>query len=263
MKIIIPMAGLGSRFQNASETNPEYKKPKPFINVKGKPMVEWATGSLPFFKEHKKIFVILKAHDEEHGVEKKLREIYGNDIDVVILDQPTRGAAETVYKTKHLVDPDEDILISDSDHFFNGSVLGDFIKNKPEDVAGIIPVYVCTDGVPSHSFSLTHPGTSYIQKTAEKDRALMEAGAYANIGAYYFSNAKQFFDLAEELISKNQMFGVPGKGEFYIAPMYQILIERGHKIQAALSPEVWFLGTPGELELFLKENKHDLPSFQE
>jgi NDP-sugar pyrophosphorylase family protein len=262
MKIIIPMAGLGSRFQNASENNQEYKKPKPLINVKGKPMIEWATGSLPFFDEAGKIFIILKKHNEEHQIEEKLREIYGDTIDVVVLDEVTRGAAETVFKTKHLVDPEEDILISDSDHFFNGQILGEFIKNKTEDVEGIIPVYMATDNTPTHSYSLVHPGTTYIQKTAEKDRELMEAGAFANIGAYYFSKAKHFYDLAEEVIAKNQTFGVPGKGEFYIAPLYQMMIERGHKIQAAHSPEVWFLGTPSELETFLKETTYDVPRFQ-
>ena len=34
MKIIIPMAGLGSRF-----TEQGYTDPKPFINVNGKPMI--------------------------------------------------------------------------------------------------------------------------------------------------------------------------------------------------------------------------------
>ena len=40
LNIIMPMAGLGSRFENS-----EYKLPKPLIDIKGKPMYAWATDS--------------------------------------------------------------------------------------------------------------------------------------------------------------------------------------------------------------------------
>src|SRR3990167_2198322 len=113
MKIIIPMAGLGTRFQKVADTNPEYKKPKPFIMVKGIPMVRWATGSLPFVEHPGQvvtgelrvtpkdlIFIILKEHDEGHGISSGLREIYGSEITVIVLDDMTRGAAETAYQAK-------------------------------------------------------------------------------------------------------------------------------------------------------------------
>ncbi len=270
------MAGLGTRFQKEASTNPEYLKPKPFINVKDWPMVRWATGSLPFFK-HKEvdsnegilatpkdaIFIILKEHNDRHQLEKKLRDIYGDEINVIVLDSVTRGAAETVFKSKHLLNPDEEIIITDSDHFFDGSHLLSSIKNKDKNTAGIIPVFVpFNDGIPKWSYSLITPNTSNIEKVAEKDRVLMEAGAHANIGAYYFSKAKYFLDLAEEVINKNQTFGDPSKGEFYIAPLYQILLDRGHKIEAALIPEVWGLGTPQDLERFLDETSFTYPAYK-
>jgi len=42
------MAGRGSRFQAVASGNREYQKPKPLLNIKGKPMVWWAVNSLPF-----------------------------------------------------------------------------------------------------------------------------------------------------------------------------------------------------------------------
>src|ERR1035437_3568590 len=101
MKIIIPMAGLGTRFQKAEAKNPEYRKPKPFINVKGHPMIRWATASLPFPYNPKDLtFIILKHHDDQYGIAQKLREIYSSDINVIILNSVTRGAAETAYMAK-------------------------------------------------------------------------------------------------------------------------------------------------------------------
>ncbi len=269
------MAGLGTRFKKVADQNPEFHKPKPFINVKKWPMVRWATGSLPFFK-HKEnkietpisvegkdvVFIVLKEHNLAHSMEQTLKDIYSPDVHVVVLDTVTRGATETVYKAKHLIDPEDSLLVTDSDHFFDGSHLMKVILEKGPDTGGVIPVFRArNEGIPKWSYSLIEPETNYIQKVGEKDRALMEAGAYANIGAYYFSKGKYFLDLAEEVIRNNQTFGDPGKAEFYVAPLFQLLLEHGHKVQAAFIPEVWGLGTPEDLEHFLNNYQHDEPYY--
>jgi NDP-sugar pyrophosphorylase family protein len=266
MKIIVPMAGRGSRFQKTADTNPEYKKPKPFISVKGIPMVRWATGSLPFL-EHPGtrvtstlratpadlIFVILKEHDDAYGIEHGLREIYSDAIRVIILPNLTRGAAETAYHAKPYVAPEEDVIISDSDHYFDGAPFARTIEaNRGSDVAGIIPVFTPpADGIPRWSYSRTEKGGTRIVEEGEKDRSLMEAGAYANIGAYYFSQARLFFDTFENAERENKMSGDEGKKEFYIAPLYRELLDQGKHLEAAILPEVWGLGTPTDLEYFL------------
>lgn len=274
MKIIIPMAGLGSRFQNASGTNPEYKKPKPFILVRGVPMVRWATGSLPFVEHPGQtvlsplrvtmsdlIFVILEAHDREYKLEAGLKQIYSDAIRVIKVPALTRGASETAYQARPFIAPEEDVLITDSDHFFDGRILEQvIIESRGTDVAGIIPVFVPpADNIPRWSYSLVKPGTSEIVKVGEKDRALMEAGAYANIGAYYFSKARHFFDSFEKVERENRMFGEEGKREFYVAPLYQELLDEGKRYRAAVLPEVWGLGTPSDLERFLANGPKVLP----
>ena len=275
MKIIVPMAGLGTRFQKVAHLNEEYRKPKPFIMVHDHPMVRWATGSLPFVQhpgdEPKEyhwvkpadlIFIILKSHDTEYKIEKGLRDIYSNEINVVILPEVTRGAAETAYQAKSFVSDDEDVLITDSDHHFNGIPLMKLIIEQHPETAGIIPVFRArNEGIPKWSYSLMKQGSNFVEKVAEKDRALMEAGAFANIGAYYFSKAKHFFSEAADVIKNNRRSGDPQKGEFYIAPLYQNLIEKGHKIQAVEIPEVWGLGTPDDLDYFLKSGTIRSPHF--
>ena len=260
MKIIIPMAGLGTRFAKNSDKNPEYKKPKPFIEVRGIPMIRWATGSLPFIEHKEKYgevkpedltFIILKDHNDEYHLADGLKEIYSPKINIVILDTPTRGAGETVYMARNYIDLEDDLLITDSDHFFNGKYLYDAIKNKHQNTAGIIPVFMArNEGIPKWSYSLVGDD-NIISKVAEKDRNLMELGAHANIGAYYFSKGNIFIDQIEENLKNNEMYGDEGKKEFYIAPLYQKLIEKGMKIQAAIVPEVWGLGTPSDLEYFI------------
>jgi hypothetical protein len=266
MKIIVPMAGLGSRFIKAAETNPEYKKPKPFILVKGIPMVRWATGSLPFIEHPGQIvhspirvtpadliFVILKEHDDTHGLEQGLRQIYGNAIRVIILHALTRGASETAWHAKPYISPNEAVIISDSDHYFDGKPFETSIfAALDSDVAGVIPVFVPpADNVPRWSYSLTEKGGTRIIDEGEKDRTLMERGAYANIGAYYFAHSKTFFDTFERVERQNKLTGEEGKKEFYVAPLYKELLDEGKHIEAAVLPEVWGLGTPSDLEHFL------------
>lgn len=265
MYIIIPMAGLGTRFQKVSDQNPNYKKPKPLISVRNYPMVRWATRSLPFVNHpgqgsssnikvepNHLIFIILKEHDREYDLERELRAIYSDDITVIKLDNVTRGAAETAYHAKKLVDPNEDIIVSDSDHFFDGKGLEQAILARTRDTMGIIPVFTPpNDGIPRWSYSLITSHGNFIEQVGEKDVELMRKGALANIGAYYFSKAGMFFSEIEEVIAKNEMTGDEGKKEFYIAPLYQRLIAKGFKIQAVTIPEVWGLGTPTDLEYFL------------
>ena len=59
MKILIPMAGEGSRFQKEG-----YTLPKPLIDVNGKPMIQSVVENLDFDCEY--IFLVRKEHMEKY-----------------------------------------------------------------------------------------------------------------------------------------------------------------------------------------------------
>lgn len=263
MKIVIPMAGRGSRFQAAVDQNFEYKKPKPLISVKGKPMVVWAIESLPFVdlptrpaKTEMKVlpkdlvFICLQQHEQEERITKLLKEVFISDINVVLIPEVTRGAVETVLYAKDHITLNEDLLISDSDHYFDGLSLYKMIVEKDDDVMGIIPVFRPPDAEVKWSYTLFDKDQTALA-VGEKDPELAAKGAYANIGGYYFSKGKVFIDEAEEMINSMEMYGPAGKQEFFVAPLYQRLIKKGMKIKVAIIPEVWGLGTPKDLEYFL------------
>lgn len=251
MKIVVPMAGKGSRFLDVADSNPEYKKPKPLISVKGKPMVWWAIESLKSFepKAEDLIFICRRDHHDDHQISDALKKLFGDGIKIVLIDQITRGAAETVLKAKEYINSDEDIIVSDSDHYFDGSFLHDKVVNKDAETNGIIPVFRPSDKDPKWSFSLVENG-DVITAVGEKDRELAEKGALANIGGYYFTHGNIFVKEVEEAIAENDLTGDEGKKEFYVAPIYQRLIKKGMKIVAAITPKVWGLGTPKDVEYF-------------
>lgn len=253
MKIVVPMAGKGSRFADAASLNPEYKKPKPLIKIKGKPMIVWVIDSLEKFKpsQDKLIFICRKDQEDEFQISDSLKKLFGEQIRIVFIDQITRGAAETVLKAKEYISSDEDIIVSDSDHYFDGSFLYEKVQNKDAETQGIIPVFRPPDKEPKWSFSLVEE-RDVITAVGEKDKELARKGAYANIGGYYFTHGNVFVREVEEAILENDLTGDEGKKEFYVAPIYQRLIKKGMKIVAAITPRVWGLGTPKDVEYFKK-----------
>lgn len=264
MKIVVPMAGKGSRFLDAASTSPEYKKPKPLILIKDKPMVVWAIESLPFVdlkdrpaqtkfivKPGDLVFICRQDHQNEFKIANHLKKLFGEEIKIILLDQITKGALETVLKARNYINRDEDFIASDSDHFFDGKFLYQEILNKDKKTAGIIPVFQPPDQEVKWSYTLFDKIHRALA-VGEKDPELVKKGAYANIGAYYFSSGKLFVKEAEEMISEGEMYGAPGKQEFYVAPLYQKMIKKGYKVKAAITPKVWGLGTPKDVEYFEK-----------
>jgi NDP-sugar pyrophosphorylase family protein len=267
MKIVVPMAGRGSRFQAEAHANPEYRKPKPLILIRGKPMIEWAMESLPFldlpnrpaktaFKASPSdfIFISLQQQEKDYRITYLLKGVFGQEIQVILIPEVTRGALETALKAKDFINTDEDLIISDSDHYFDGSSLYEAIEQKDSDVEGIIPIFQPPDEEVKWSYTL-FDSDNVALAVGEKDAKLADSGAYANIGGYYFSHGKVFVSVAEEIIQGGSMYGPEGKQEFYVAPIYQYMIDKGLKIKVAAAPTVWGLGTPKDLEYFLANHK--------
>ena len=111
MNIIVPMAGAGSRFEKAG-----YTFPKPLIEVKGQPMIAKVVENLNL--QGKYIFLVQKAHYEKYDLENLLNLI-APGCEIVQIDGLTEGAACTVLKARDLIDNDQPLLISNSDHRTN------------------------------------------------------------------------------------------------------------------------------------------------
>ena len=89
MEVIIPCAGASSRFPGM---RPKYL----LTDYAGRLMIENAAEN--YINKYRITIVILKEHDERYQARKKLEEAFGNKIDIVVLDKPTSGPAETVYQ---------------------------------------------------------------------------------------------------------------------------------------------------------------------
>ena len=238
MKVVVPMAGRGSRLANTAGTTP-----KPLISVMGRPMVAWALKSIEDVPFSQIIFIALKEHDEQFQVKKVLTSAMTRPFELLLLDGITEGQLCTVLKGKSHINTDEDLLIISSDTYVISDI-GKHIAQRGRDCSGLISVALLPGT--QWSFAQTDEKGNVI-RVAEKERI----SDFASTGLYYFSNGRIFVERAEEVISR----GERTKNEFYVIPLYQKYIDRGEVIGISLAKQMFDMGNPEALnasETFLK-----------
>jgi len=236
MNIVIPMAGLGSRFQAAG-----YTFPKPLIEVWGEPMISLVIKNLNL--QGKYIFLVQKEHYKKYNLEKFLSMI-APKCKIIQIDGITEGAACTVLKSKELIDNDEPLLIANSDQYIKWNSFETISSFNHKDSDGGILSF--TSIHPKHSFARIGDN-GYVSEVAEKN----PISNNATVGVYHWKHGSDFVKYAEQMITKN----IRTNNEFYICPVYNEAIEDGKKIKISPVNEMWGMGSPEELNNFLANYK--------
>ena len=109
LNVLIPLAGLGSRFSDAG-----YIFPKPLIEINGKPMIQVVIENLNIDANY--VFIIQKEHDEKYNL-KKVLEIIKPNCKVVFAEGLTEGAACTTLLAEEHIDNENPLLIANSDQY--------------------------------------------------------------------------------------------------------------------------------------------------
>ena len=213
MKVLIPMAGAGSRFAKEG-----YTFPKPLIDVNGKPMIQRVVENLDFNAEY--IFLIRKSHVEMYsGLIQTLDVITNSRYQYVVVEELTEGAACTALLAKELIDTDESLLIANSDQIVNYQKENFKYLTNLTNVDAI--VWTFNDVHPKWSFVRTN-SRGFITEVAEKK----PISNIATCGIYWYRKGKDFVNYANQMIAKN----IRVNNEFYIAPVYNEMIQAGGKI---------------------------------
>lgn len=244
--IIIPMAGLSSRFKIAG-----YKLPKYMLEAKGQSLFEHSVGSFKnYFDSEFFLFIALAIHETESFIHLMCKKLDIKNYSVIILDNPTRGQAETVYLGLKALSLDSDVSIT----IFNiDTFRPNFVYPKEfsiDDVDGYLETFIGSGKNWSYVMPKCNDSTEVI-KTAEK----REISKYCCTGLYYWKSAYKFISLYEAYQSKS-IDEIDG-GEYYIAPMYNDLILEGHEVHFSIikASEVIFCGVPDEYLNFVASTK--------
>ena len=205
--------------------------------------VESVQYSFPTIKPEDFVFIALREHEEKFAISKRVEEILGSGFNISFLDEVTDGPVSTVLTLKNTLNPDEDFFTVDCDQYFRSSTLSTRIAEaQQKGWHGLIPTY--TSDNPAYSY-VKLDETGFATETAEKQVISNNAAS----GIYYFSSGRLFMDAAEEMVKNN----LRTKNEFYMCPLYNILIKKGCKIKI-VEVEKWMtLGTPEDAAHFIKE----------
>jgi NDP-sugar pyrophosphorylase family protein len=237
LNIVVPMAGLGSRFASAG-----YVDPKPMIRIHGIPMIRWVIANLTPKTPHRFIFIAQEKHVEAYDLSRLLAE-WSPGCKIVSINGITDGAARTVLSAQDFIDTDDSLVIANSDQWVNGDLEGFYktLSNPVND--GVIMTMKADD--PKWSF-IAKDVSGRVTKVVEKEVISNDA----TVGIYGFARGSDFVSSAKRMIQKGETVN----GEFYVAPAYNFLIADGAQIASfevgSESKGMFGLGIPADLQAF-------------
>ncbi len=240
MNFVIPMAGRGQRFVDSG-----YELPKMLIEARGKTLMEWSIDSLPLELCTNLICIILQEHEVKFQLSEKINSLYGNQVKLqfLVLEGVSRGQAETVYLAKHLFDNSQELLVFNIDTYFHSGNIANALLSGSDGVLGAFESH-------ENRFSFARVNNKgVVIRTAEKE----VISDLALTGLYHFKNVADF----EETVKYHLDNDIRVNNEFYIAPMYNYLIKKGRCFIIDKTDDHFILGTPDELDHFLKLPPND------
>lgn len=236
--IVIPMAGRGSRFADAG-----YTTPKPLIPIHGVPMIRLVIENIRPAQEHRFVFICQREAVAAYGLRERL-QTWAPGSGLVELDGVTEGAACTVLTAVDEIDPEQPLMIANSDQYVDIAI-DDYLDDmRDRDLDGLIMTMDADD--PKWSFAEVD-AQGLVRRVVEKQ----PISRHATVGIYNYRRAGDFIEGAYEMIRQDLRVN----GEFYVAPVYDRMIAAGARIGihdvGSEGAGMYGLGIPADLESFL------------
>jgi glucose-1-phosphate thymidylyltransferase len=229
MRIIIPMAGLGTRLRPHTHT-----KPKPLLQVAGKTVLDHVLDRLEGLHIEEVVFIVGHLADQ---VREHVEAHYSFPAQYVEQMEP-KGQAHALYLARqHLVG---DVFIIFVDTIFDAD-LG-FLEETSSD--GVIFVKEVED--PSR-FGVVTMEEGFITGFVEKPD--QPVSNLAIVGLYFVRNSALLLECIDEVLAE----GIQTKGEYYLADALQLMVDKGAKLEPA-AVDVW--ADCGKPETLLTTNRY-------
>lgn len=229
MKVVIPLAGKGTRLRPHTHITP-----KPMLKIAGKPVIDYVMEDLQRLGNVEQV-VYITGHLKDK-VEEYARAKY--PFDSVFVEQKVQdGTAGAVALAKPYIDQPVFIIFVDTIFDADLSVV------KTSDADGIIWVKTVEDyqrfGV------VVSDKDGNMQRIVEKPTEPISKRA--NIGLYYIKNWKLLMEGVEHTLKQPK-----NKGEYYLTDAFQYMIDHGAKIKV-IDVEGWY--DAGEQGTLLETNR--------
>ena len=236
MNIVVAMAGLGTRFLESGHIYP-----KPLIRTGNTTMIQQVYYSLEW-PNADWYFVVKMQHLKDYPFMKTMLESMGS---ITAINEDTRGAAESLQKCNEVMASSKPFISVNCDQVFEWDTTSLQKKMKDNPKSSYITVYPHTD-TQRHSFAHTKDNTDKVWMCTEKTTAGHPTNN-ATTGFYHFHNGKVFNESVNKLLSKPPEFG-----EYYVAAVYNELINDGHdvRIDKIHTKTFWPVGTQHDWQHF-------------
>jgi glucose-1-phosphate thymidylyltransferase len=233
VKVIIPLAGKGTRLRPHTHTTP-----KPLLRVGGRPVMSYIMDDLRELGVTEAIFIT--GHLKEK-IESFVRAEYPQFTSHFI-EQPVQdGTAGAVALAKPYVD--SDVLIIFVDTLFDADL--SLVRRLPADASGVIWAKEVEDyqrfGV------IVTDADGNMKRIVEKPTDPISK--LANIGLYYIRDWQLLYEGIDRTMS-----GPKGRtGEYYLTDAFQYMIDHGAKIRVERVAG-WY--DCGQVDTLLDTNRH-------
>ncbi len=248
MQVIIPMTGYGSRFVAAG-----YKDLKPFIQVQGKPIIQWIIDGM-YPNEKNILFVCRKEHlDSIPDMRSRLQQIAPSAKIFAIDDWVKKGPVFDVLRASSEISDDEPAIINYCDFYMTWDY--DKFKQdvKERSCDGCVPCYT---GFHPH---LLPKKNLYASCQIDKDENLIEIREKFSFtedktktrhspGVYYFKDGKTLKTYCQKLVDSGKTL----KDEYYASLPYNFMVQDGLKVWVPANVEQFCQwGTPEDMSEYL------------
>jgi glucose-1-phosphate thymidylyltransferase len=231
MKVIVPVAGKGTRLRPHTHT-----KPKSLVRVAGKPILGHLIDRIRSLPMDELILII----DPDESKEASIRQYMDATAPVpvrYVRQTELKGPAHAIFLAREYID--RDVLIIFNDTLFDADL--EQIQTHQSD--GVIWVREVED---PRRFGLIELEANRIVRLVEKPEVPLSN--LAMIGMYYLKDGPGLMKRIEQVMQRGQTV----KGEFYLPDPLQLMIDEGYHLEAA-PVEGWY--DCGTIEALLDTNR--------
>lgn len=245
LKVVIPMAGLGTRLRPHT-----WSKPKQLVSVAGKTVLEHLLDGLKTYPNQEGMELINIVGYLSNQIKSCLANNYPELKSIFVLQENPRGQSHALSLAREYLHGPVLIVFADTLIETNLSFLIDELSD------GIVWVKPVPD--PRRFGVVELDGDGYVSRLIEKPTS-MENNLVV-VGFYYFREAADLISAIDEQMQRDLKL----KDEFFLADAVNIMLERGLRMRTQ-KVDVWLdAGTPEallETNRYLLEHGHDNSPF--
>ena len=225
---VIPMMGLGERFSKVG-----YSEVKPMVRINSNHLIKKVID--PVLEKFQSVYVICNK-----DIELQIRSIYDNSkVVIIVLNNLTKGAADTLYQASEFLPKDKKIACLDCDTILHRSAIDKLFG----DFSNAILTFIDQDKIGIYSY-VNIDSNNNIVEIKEKEAI----STIANAGVYVFENVG---------VLKNSCYNILSKpGELYLSRAVDDAINNGNIFKSIdITNSFDCCGTPAQLKTYSRSTK--------